>query len=107
MLTLFKFRIKIWKIKRKPNSPPSWAIDPYTYGGVSNTTIALLGQCVHPRCATTHTTAMASTTSSDIFGMGARSLPWAWASGEEMRERGGGGRVAAMREENLERCEEG
>jgi hypothetical protein len=28
-LTLFKFRIKVLKIKRNPNSPPSWAIDPY------------------------------------------------------------------------------
>jgi hypothetical protein len=28
-LNLFKFRIKVLKIKRKPNSPPSWAIDPY------------------------------------------------------------------------------
>jgi hypothetical protein len=28
-LNLFKFYIKILKIKRKPNSPPSWAIDPY------------------------------------------------------------------------------
>jgi hypothetical protein len=29
-LTLFKFRIKVLKTKRKPNSPPSWVIDPYT-----------------------------------------------------------------------------
>jgi hypothetical protein len=28
-LNLFKFRIKVLKIKRKPNPPPSWAIDPY------------------------------------------------------------------------------
>jgi hypothetical protein len=27
---LFKFRIKVLRTKRKPNSPPSWAIDPYT-----------------------------------------------------------------------------
>jgi hypothetical protein len=27
---LFKFRIKVLKTKRKPNShPPSWVIDPY------------------------------------------------------------------------------
>jgi hypothetical protein len=26
---LFKFRIKVLRIKRKPNSPPSWVIDPY------------------------------------------------------------------------------
>jgi hypothetical protein len=29
-LTLFKFHIKVFKTQRKPNSPPSWAIDPYT-----------------------------------------------------------------------------
>jgi hypothetical protein len=28
-LTLFKFRIKVLRTKRKPNSPLSWAIDPY------------------------------------------------------------------------------
>jgi hypothetical protein len=26
---LFKFRIKVLETKRKPNSPPSWVIDPY------------------------------------------------------------------------------
>jgi hypothetical protein len=27
---LFKFCIKVLKTKRKSNSPPSWAIDPYS-----------------------------------------------------------------------------
>jgi hypothetical protein len=32
-LTLFKFRIKVLKTQTKPNSPPSWAIDPYSRPG--------------------------------------------------------------------------
>jgi hypothetical protein len=33
MLTLFKFHIKVLLTKRKPNSPPSWAMDPYNLPG--------------------------------------------------------------------------
>jgi hypothetical protein len=29
-LTLFKFRINVLLTKKKPNSPSSWAIDPYS-----------------------------------------------------------------------------
>jgi hypothetical protein len=32
-LNLFKFCIKVLKTKRKPNSSPSWAIDPYSLTG--------------------------------------------------------------------------
>jgi hypothetical protein len=36
-LNLFKFRIKVLKIKRKLNSPPSWAINPYNRRGSRGT----------------------------------------------------------------------